>query len=86
MAILTQASAECRPGFHLVVRTGVDVMTVHSDVGTSVEENRVLLGGKHPGWRIGRGGSGRWWAVRGADHVWAATPEDLDAELTRHAS
>lgn len=60
-------------------------MTVHSDVGMSVEEHRVLLGVKHPGWRIGRGGSGRWWAVRGADHVWAATPEDLEAELIRHA-
>jgi len=61
-------------------------MTVHGGVDTSVEEQRVLLSARYPGWRIGRGGSGRWWAVRGADHVWAATPEDLEDELTRHVS
>lgn len=61
-------------------------MTVHGGVDASFEEQRVLLGAKHPGWRIGRGGSGRWWAVRGADHLWAATAEELEAELTRHAS
>ena len=59
-------------------------MTVHNGVDTSVEEQRVLLSARHPGWRIGRGGSGRWWAVRGADHVWAVTPEDLETELARH--
>jgi len=65
---------------------GVDVMTVDGSVDVSVEEQRVLLGARHPGWRIGRGGSGRWWAVRGADHVWGATPDELEAQLTRHAS
>lgn len=58
-------------------------MTVYEGVDTSVEEQCVLLSAKYPGWRIGRGGSGRWWAVRGAHHVWVATPEELEAELSR---
>ena len=59
-------------------------MAVHEGADTSVEEQRVVLSARYPGWRIGRGGSGRWWAVRGADHVWVATPAELEAELTRH--
>jgi hypothetical protein len=58
-------------------------MTVYESVDTNIEEQRVLLSARYPGWRIGRGGSGRWWAVRGANHVWVATPEELDAELSR---
>lgn len=59
-------------------------MTVHNGVDVNVEELRAVISARHPGWRIGRGGSGRWWAVRGADHLWAATPEGLEAELERH--
>jgi hypothetical protein len=32
-------------------------------------------------WRIGRGGSGRWWAVRGNDLVRASDVEELRVRL-----
>ncbi|MGI8336635.1 hypothetical protein ACRYCC_42395 [Actinomadura scrupuli] len=33
------------------------------------------------GWRIGRGGSGHWWAVRGNQLVRSLTSEDLRLRL-----
>jgi hypothetical protein len=33
------------------------------------------------GWRIGRGGSGHWWAVRGNQLVRSLTAEDLRVRL-----
>ncbi|MDX6433760.1 MAG: hypothetical protein QOE54_6126 [Streptosporangiaceae bacterium] len=33
------------------------------------------------GWRIGRGGSGHWWAVRGNQLVRSLTAEDLRLRL-----
>ncbi|HEY3682272.1 MAG TPA: hypothetical protein VGL93_04500 [Streptosporangiaceae bacterium] len=56
-------------------------MSTYGGVDANVEERRALISARYPGWRVGRGGSGRWWAVRGADHVWAATPEDLEVQL-----
>jgi hypothetical protein len=38
------------------------------------------------GWRIGRGGSGVWWAVRGNDLVRAVNVEDLRTRLRELAA
>ena len=51
----------------------------------SMEERCATIGARYPGWRVGRGGSGRWWAVRGSECLWAATAEDLADQLERHA-
>ncbi|MQA83595.1 MAG: hypothetical protein GEV03_02915 [Streptosporangiales bacterium] len=34
-----------------------------------------------PGWRVGRGGSGRWWAVLGGRLVQATSPDELREKL-----
>jgi hypothetical protein len=39
------------------------------------------LAAEFAGWRIGRGGSGHWWAVRGNELVRALTAEDLRLRL-----
>lgn len=51
----------------------------------SVAERCAMIGAQYPGWRIGRGGSGRWWAVRGTECLWATTPGELSDQLERHA-
>jgi hypothetical protein len=38
------------------------------------------------GWRIGRGGSGHWWAVRGNELVRTLNVEELHARLRERAS
>ncbi|HEY8478403.1 MAG TPA: hypothetical protein VIL71_01115 [Spirillospora sp.] len=50
------------------------------------------LSAEFTGWRIGRGGSGHWWAVRGNDFVRTPDVEELRARLremtagSRHAN
>jgi len=39
------------------------------------------LAGEFSGWRIGRGGSGHWWAVRGNDLIRTLDVEELAAKL-----
>jgi hypothetical protein len=39
------------------------------------------LAGEFTGWRIGRGGSGHWWAVRGNDLIRTPDVEELAARL-----
>jgi hypothetical protein len=39
------------------------------------------LAAEFSGWRIGRGGSGHWWAVRGNQLVRSLTSEDLRLRL-----
>ncbi|MFB4315339.1 hypothetical protein [Actinomadura sp. 21ATH] len=40
------------------------------------------LSAEFAGWRIGRGGSGHWWAVRGNELVRTPDIEELRARLT----
>ncbi len=39
------------------------------------------LAGEFAGWRIGRGGSGHWWAVRGNDLIRTQDVEELTVRL-----
>lgn len=39
------------------------------------------LAAEFAGWRIGRGGSGHWWAVRGNELVRALNADELRARL-----
>ena len=39
------------------------------------------LSAEFTGWRIGRGGSGQWWAVRGNDLVRTPSVEELRVRL-----
>jgi len=41
------------------------------------------LAGEFAGWRIGRGGSGHWWAVRGNDLIRTLDVEELVARLQK---
>lgn len=41
------------------------------------------LAAEFTGWRIGRGGSGHWWAVRGNELVRTPDVEDLRVRLRR---
>lgn len=49
--------------------------------GAVMERQRQQLSEEFPGWRIGRGGSGRWWAVLGSVLVRATSPEELRMQL-----
>jgi hypothetical protein len=44
------------------------------------------LAAEFAGWRIGRGGSGHWWAVRGNQLIRSLTAEDLRARLQELAA
>ncbi|MFD0899915.1 hypothetical protein [Actinomadura sediminis] len=44
------------------------------------------LSAEFTGWRIGRGGSGHWWAVRGNDLVRTPDVEELRVRLREFAS
>lgn len=48
-----------------------------------VERLRRELRDDFPDWRVGRGGSGRWWAVLGNQFVQASSPEELREQLWR---
>ncbi|WP_018655127.1 hypothetical protein [Actinomadura flavalba] len=39
------------------------------------------LASEFAGWRVGRGGSGHWWAVRGNDLVRSLSVEELRSRL-----
>lgn len=39
------------------------------------------LAAEFAGWRIGRGGSGHWWAIRGNDIVRSLSAEELRSTL-----
>jgi len=56
-------------------------MTVVGGTTTDLERQCASLIERFPSWRIGRGGSGRWWAVRDTECVWVPTLEVLEAEL-----
>ncbi|MBE1534907.1 hypothetical protein [Actinomadura algeriensis] len=44
------------------------------------------LSAEFAGWRVGRGGSGQWWAVRGNDLVRTPDVEELRVRLREIAS
>ncbi|RSN67954.1 MULTISPECIES: hypothetical protein [Actinomadura] len=44
------------------------------------------LSAEFTGWRIGRGGSGHWWAVRGNDLVRTPDVEELRVRLREFAT
>ncbi|MFC5180987.1 hypothetical protein [Actinomadura harenae] len=49
-----------------------------SDMHTPRDGDRLVqLTSEFDGWHFGRGGSGRWWAVRGNDLVRAESVEEL---------
>ena len=50
---------------------------------TAQEDARRLrvLAEEFSGWRIGRGGSGHWWAVRGNELIRAKDEDELRARL-----
>lgn len=48
---------------------------------TVVERLRRDLRDDFPGWRVGRGGSGRWWAVLDSRLVQASSPDELREKL-----
>jgi hypothetical protein len=50
--------------------------------GWRESEQLTELSSEFAGWRIGRGGSGHWWAVRGNDLVRTPDLNELRARLS----
>ncbi|WP_460366707.1 hypothetical protein [Actinocorallia lasiicapitis] len=48
----------------------------------SAQQTLAELADEFSGWRIGWGGSGHWWAVRGNDLIRTPHVEELRARLT----
>lgn len=51
----------------------------------SAQQTLVELAGEFTGWRIGKGGSGHWWAVRENELVRTPHLDELRARLTASA-
>ena len=55
-------------------------------VAQQIARRLAELTAEFAGWRIGRGGSGHWWAVRGNDFVRTLIVEELRVRLREIAA